>query len=216
MINFSHWKRAGLHLLSGFATTEEIAALVEGCRVIVEQAPLVTPVMPSGDKFRCSVSGAGRAAFFSTPEKGYHYTATHPTTREPWPELPPAILAIAERALAFENVLPPASGFDSMLLNRYRADVERRESLGLHVDSTEQDHDAPIVLVSIGADCEFIVGGAQRSDDTNTIVLSNGDVLIMSGAARHWFHGVKRVMASMTSPIRHGVRLSCSLRSVYL
>jgi 2-keto-3-deoxy-6-phosphogluconate aldolase len=29
MINFTHWKRAGLHLLPGFATSEEIEALVE-------------------------------------------------------------------------------------------------------------------------------------------------------------------------------------------
>lgn len=120
---------------------------------------------------------------------GYCYKEIDPETGRPWPHMPSSW---GDLALCFARL----SGFpgftpDVCLINRY----ETESKMGLHVDKDEAPEVAylPIVSVSLGADAEFVLGGLRRDDPTKTLVLSDGDVLVMGGPARLRYHGIKRV-----------------------
>jgi len=201
----------GCHILRAFVGAEKQLEILRAVEAVIAEAPLVTPVMPDGKPFRCEVTGAGAGAFYSTRGRGYHYATVHPETGCAWPAVPLEVLRVGARALARLDL--PATAFDSLLVNRYAADLE--QSLGLHRDEMEEDLDSPIVLISLGADCEFWLGGLDRRDPREIVVLSSGDVLVLSGPSRMLFHGVKAVLPVMFSPLEHGVRLSLSLRRVF-
>jgi DNA oxidative demethylase len=63
--------------------------------------------------------------------------------------------------------------------------------LGLHQDRDEHDLRAPIVSVSIGASCKFVLGGMQRSSPVQSIALHDGDVMVWGGHSRLIYHGVR-------------------------
>ncbi len=57
-------------------------------RQALEQAPLVTPVMPKTAKpFSVRMSNVGPLGWVSD-KSGYRYQATHPATGLPWPAIP--------------------------------------------------------------------------------------------------------------------------------
>ena len=100
-----------------------------------------------------------------------------------------------------------------MLLNEYDAHTEGR--LGLHVDTQEVDSSKPLVSISLGADCEFLIGGVERGSKADKVVLTSGDAVVMAGASRMWFHGVSRTWHSMVSPLPAGIRWAFLLRSAF-
>jgi alkylated DNA repair protein (DNA oxidative demethylase) len=69
--------------------------------------------------------------------------------------------------------------------------------MGLHQDKNERDYSQPIVSVSIGASCNFQLGGLRRSDPVKSLVLHDGDVVVWGGGARLVFHGVRPVNAGL-------------------
>ena len=77
--------------------------------------------------------------------------------------------------------------------------------MGLHQDRNENDFSQPIVSVSIGASCKFILGGLRRSDPTRSFTLNDGDVMVWGGAARLIFHGVRPLPVG--SAVRHNITL---------
>ena len=100
-----------------------------------------------------------------------------------------------------------------MLLNAYQAALGGR--LGLHQDTQELDPDKPLVSLSLGADCEFLIGGLEREHKPDKVVISSGDAIVMSGYSRLWFHGVERTWHSLCSPLPSGLRWAFLLRSAY-
>ena len=73
--------------------------------------------------------------------------------------------------------------------------------MGLHQDRDEADFEAPILSLSLGADCRFRLGGPKRADKTIAFTLSGGDALVLSGPARRCFHGVDRILPSILTPL---------------
>jgi alkylated DNA repair protein (DNA oxidative demethylase) len=91
--------------------------------------------------------------------------------------------------------------------------------MGLHQDRDETDFDAPILSLSLGADCRFRVGGLKRAGPTIPLVLSSGDALVLGGPARLYFHGVDKILPSLTAPLPPplmglGARVNLTLRRV--
>ena len=158
--------------------------LLEASRQIVREAPLFIKTMPTGAAFRYSCTSAGEYGWVSD-RKGYRYEREHPVTGRPFAPIPPLIDAIARRAalLAGLSIEP-----QSVLLNWYGTEGK----LGLHQDNTERC-DAPVISISLGDDCAFVIGGAERSAPTHSIRLRSGDVLVMGAAHRLIFHGVRRI-----------------------
>ncbi|KAJ2581544.1 hypothetical protein GGH95_002020 [Coemansia sp. RSA 1836] len=76
---------------------------------------------------------------------------------------------------------------------------DERAAMAGHVDKTEEKMDAPLISLSIGLSCVFLIGGATRDAEPTPIVLRSGDVLAMCGKSRMVYHGVPLVLAG-TAP----------------
>lgn len=190
-------------------TIDEQHQILRECQAVIENAPLFRAIMPTGADFRYLCTSAGDYGWLSD-RKGYRYVSKHPITRVPFPPIPRLIQQIAfEAAQTCGLPLRP----ESALINWYDEDSQ----LGLHQDRTEST-DAPVVSISIGDDCVFIIGGPQRSDPKRKIILKSGDVLVMGAEHRFVFHGVERIVPG-TAPIELGFeqagRFNITVRQVY-
>jgi DNA alkylation damage repair protein AlkB len=78
------------------------------------------------------------------------------------------------------------------IINFYKPD----DSLTCHVDRSEPNMARPLVSLSLGLSAVFLLGGRNREDIVQSIKVQSGDVIIMAGPSRSYFHGVPRVFAS--------------------
>jgi hypothetical protein len=62
--------------------------------------------------------------------------------------------------------------------------------MGGHLDDAEHAMDKPIISISLGCSCIFLIGGRNKSVPPKSIILRSGDALIMSGESRYCYHGV--------------------------
>jgi len=67
------------------------------------------------------------------------------------------------------------------------------DMLGGHVDDMEADWTKPIVSISLGCKCIFLLGGKTRDEVPTAMFLRSGDIVLMAGEARERFHGVPRI-----------------------
>ena len=80
--------------------------------------------------------------------------------------------------------------------------------LGLHQDKHECDLTQPIVSISFGLECVFLLGGLERIDKTKRILLEHGDVIVWGGPSRMRFHGVQPLKPgshTLTGPYRYNL-----------
>ncbi|KAJ2489507.1 hypothetical protein IWW37_003916 [Coemansia sp. RSA 2050] len=75
---------------------------------------------------------------------------------------------------------------------------DERATMAGHVDKTEEKMDAPLISLSIGLSCVYLIGGTTRDIEPTPIVLHSGDVLAMCGESRMAYHGVPLVLADTT------------------
>ncbi|KAL6105037.1 alkbh1 [Pungitius sinensis] len=120
---------------------------------------------------------------------GYHYnwdtktySASHYT---PFP--------VDLHTLAFQ--ITSACGFpgfnaEAGILNYYRSD----SSLGIHVDESELDHSPPLLSFSFGNSAIFLLGSTRRQDPPTAMYMHCGDVMVMSGQSRLFYHAVPRIV----------------------
>ncbi|KAJ2522606.1 hypothetical protein GGI11_001692 [Coemansia sp. RSA 2049] len=85
------------------------------------------------------------------------------------------------------------SGYESQagIINYY----EERSTMAAHVDKTEDNMDAPLVSLSVGLSCVYLIGGSTRDVEPTALLLRSGDILAMCGESRLAFHGVPRIIA---------------------
>jgi alkylated DNA repair protein (DNA oxidative demethylase) len=178
--------------------------LLEEVFARVKKAPLYRPTMPkSGAPFSVDETNFGPLGWVSDRE-GYRYAKTHPVTGEPWPDIPPVLLALWDEVAGYPK--PP----ECCLVNLYRAGAK----MGLHQDRDEQARDAPVLSVSLGDDALFRIGGDTRKGPTSSVKLSSGDVLTFGGAARMAYHGIDKVIAGSSTLVPGGGRINLTLRRV--
>eukprot|EP00397_Hematodinium_sp_SG-2012_P037952 GEMP01041220.1.p1 GENE.GEMP01041220.1~~GEMP01041220.1.p1 ORF type:complete len:366 (+),score=85.41 GEMP01041220.1:120-1217(+) len=82
---------------------------------------------------------------------------------------------------------------DAALVNFYHPCQRPSDRLGGHKDDVENHMDQPLVALSLGPPCCFLLGGATRDDEPVPLLIRGGDVLVMSGPSRHAVHGVPKV-----------------------
>jgi alkylated DNA repair protein (DNA oxidative demethylase) len=200
----------GANLHRGYFDAVAQEALAREIAAVVARAPLYTSTMPkTGAPMSVRMTNCGEFGWYSDKDRGYRYEPRHPVTGEPWPPMPRALLdAWAELA---DYPLPP----QACLVNVYDEDAR----MGLHRDFDEKDFSAPILSVSLGADCRYRLGGVKRNDATQAMVLSSGDVLVLGGEARLRYHGVDKIMPTLAHPVptgflAGGVRINLTLRRV--
>ena len=172
-------------------------------------APLYRPIMPgTGKAFSVEESSFGKLGWVAD-KTGYRYQPAHPVTGKPWPEIPPALLA-----LWHEINDGPAP--ESCLVNFYGAGAK----MGLHQDRDEKDISAAVIGVSLGDTALFRIGGKfvdgkwGRGGKTMSVSLASGDVIVFGGPARLAYHGIDRVKPGTSRLLPGGGRISLTLRRV--
>lgn len=197
----------GFRLLPGYFGAREQADLVRAVLAAIEAAPLYQPVMPrTGQPLSVKMTNMGPLGWIAD-RKGYRYEPAHPVTGQDWPPLPDALAALWRDVSDWPD-LPEAC-----LVNIYGPNAR----MGLHIDADEDILDAPVVSVSLGDRARFRLGGPQRSSPSSSVVLSSGDVVVLGGASRRFFHGVDRIYPGTSTllpdPFRPG-RINLTLRRV--
>ena len=89
------------------------------------------------------------------------------------------------------------TGFDPL---KYKSDAGiinlygLKDTLMAHQDKSENDSESPLVSISIGHSCVFLIGTEDRNDQPIPIILNSGDSLVMFGVGRRRFHSVPRIL----------------------
>ncbi|KAJ1648124.1 hypothetical protein LPJ64_000577 [Coemansia asiatica] len=112
-------------------------------------------------------------------------------------------LAITHPSTAANNLPYDANAFDGRLFCSQAGIVNyygSRTTMAGHVDKTEETMDAPLISLSIGLSCIYLVGGPTRDTSPAAMYLRSGDILAMCGESRLAFHGVPRVFSD-TCPL---------------
>ncbi|KAJ1820150.1 hypothetical protein LPJ56_000234 [Coemansia sp. RSA 2599] len=96
-----------------------------------------------------------------------------------------------------------ANAFDGRLFSSQAGIVNyysERTTMAGHVDKTEENMDAPLISLSVGLSCVYLVGGPTRDTSPAAMYLHSGDILAMCGESRLAFHGVPRVLSDTCPP----------------
>ncbi len=203
-------KQSGFFLHQAKVPLADQLRLAIGVRCILANAPAYTPLMPrSGTPMSVRMSNCGPLGWFTDKDRGYRYIDRHPETGQAWPAIPAAVLAVWEELSGYPA--PP----EACLINLYGPGAK----LGLHIDQDEEASDAPVVSISLGDTAVFRVGGATRKNPTRTMKLHSGDVVVLGGESRHWYHGVDRVLTGSNRLLTEagfpeGGRINLTLRRV--
>jgi alkylated DNA repair protein (DNA oxidative demethylase) len=193
----------GAVLLRGFVRAS-LPALLQAIEHVAQKAPFRRMVTPGGYVMSVAMTNCGRAGWV-TDRRGYRYSATDPQTGQPWPTLPPLVLALAAgaaQAAGFADFEP-----DACLVNRY----ELGARLSLHQDKDERDFSQPIVSVSFGLPALFLFGGEERRRKPMRLRLESGDVVGWGGPSRHRYHGVDPLPEG-SDPLTGSYRYNLTLR----
>lgn len=195
----------GAAILGGFAC-DQAEALLEQITHLSSLAPFRHMQTPGGRRMSVAMLNAGALGWVSDAA-GYRYTTTDPQTGRTWPTIPPVFMELASRAaqvLGFNRFVP-----DACLINRYTPGTR----LSLHQDRDEQDHQAPIVSVSLGLPATFLWGGLQRQNRTTRYRLAHGDVAVWGGPSRLMFHGISELKDGV-HPLTGALRYNLTFRKV--
>lgn len=197
----------GFVLLPGYFDRAAQESLLAGALGGIGAAPLYRPSMPrNGQPLSVQMSNFGPLGWVAD-QAGYRYEPEHPVTGAPWPSMPPALLELWAAVSGWHQ--PP----QACLINVYGPDSR----LGLHVDADEDARDAPFVSVSLGDRARFRLGGPLRNSPSRSLVLSSGDVVVLGGPSRRFFHGVDRIYPGTSTLLPapfHPGRINLTLRRV--
>ncbi len=180
----------GLTLLKGLVSGPEFVPLIQH---IIKLAPLRHMMTPMGHASKVAMSNCGSLGWVSD-QQGYRYSPCDPTTGLPWPNLPQPFSKLAQ--LAAKMVGIEHFNADACLINDYEIGV----GMGKHQDIDEADFHWPIVSVSLGLSAVFQVSGAKRTGKNINILLEDGDVLVIHGPARRFYHGIRALKADPIQP----------------
>eukprot|EP00300_Choanocystis_sp_HF-7_P001797 c11437_g1_i1.p1 GENE.c11437_g1_i1~~c11437_g1_i1.p1 ORF type:complete len:225 (-),score=37.94 c11437_g1_i1:104-778(-) len=147
---------------------------------------------PGVPKFpeECSASASATRTFsklrWATLGLQYNWT-TRQYMQDASPPIPAMVEQLANKISSLVGVyVKPEAG----LINYYRP----YDTLCGHVDDAEQALDMPIISASLGCSCIFLIGRETREVAPIPLVLESGDVIVMSGPCRMFYHGVPRII----------------------
>jgi alkylated DNA repair protein (DNA oxidative demethylase) len=147
----------------------------------------------------------------------YRYTRTAIDQEGAPPVAPfPAWLADLGRA-ALRDAYGDGTAYnpDAALINFY----DEHAKMGMHQDKDENS-DAPVVSLSLGATCTFRFGNTEnRGAPFTDVELRSGDLFVFGGPARFAYHGVVKQIEPATPDPAIGLaggRLNLTLRETGL
>lgn len=109
------------------------------------------------------------------------------------PEFPPRLASIIKDIVdAVPSSVPITIEPEASIVNYFPAGT----TMGGHVDDAELTYDHPVVSLSLGKSCVFLIGGLTKESEAPLgMVLRSGYVLMMHGKSRLRMHGVAKVFA---------------------
>uniref|UniRef100_A0A8C5WLF1 Nucleic acid dioxygenase ALKBH1 n=1 Tax=Leptobrachium leishanense TaxID=445787 RepID=A0A8C5WLF1_9ANUR len=120
---------------------------------------------------------------------GYHYNwdtkKYTPERRSIFPKDLAELSRCVSQACGFSSFQPEAG-----ILNYYHMD----SSLGIHVDESEPDQCSPLLSFSFGQSCIYLLGGLSRELAPTPMMMHSGDIMIMAGPSRLFYHAVPRIL----------------------
>ena len=127
---------------------------------------------------------------------GYHHdwdTKEYQTDQPNW-QFPEDLSQLCQVLLGQIPNIPGSGTFqaEAAIVNFYPMDA----TLSGHKDFSEPNKSAPLVSISLGQSAIFLIGGPDKSQKPEAIILRSGDVLIMSHRARQSFHAVPKILPS--------------------
>ncbi|CDW56670.1 Alkylated DNA repair protein alkB-like protein 1 [Trichuris trichiura] len=119
---------------------------------------------------------------------GYHHDWDTKVYSDSWSPMPSEMI---ELGLAIGSTLGyPAYRPEASIVNYYMLN----STFCPHVDNSERNLDHPLISISLGQACIFLIGGATKEIEPTALVLRSGDVLVMSGLSRLAYHAVPRIV----------------------
>ncbi len=123
---------------------------------------------------------------YNWSKKEYHFDRVPPFPERLW-QVSQDIVDATKSITGYDPSLwKPEAG----IVNFYQPG----DSLTAHQDKSEVNSVAPLLSISIGLDCIFLMGTEDRAEKPIALRLESGDLVIMSGPSRRSFHGVPRVI----------------------
>ncbi|KAG2200612.1 hypothetical protein INT47_007356 [Mucor saturninus] len=131
------------------------------------------------------------------PTKTYHLNRRYPFPKDV-SDLTKAVVTAVEN-IGYD------SGDDRAWLNQYKGSdfnaeagvinyYQYRDTLMGHVDRSELNMEAPLVSLSLGQSCIYLIGGETRETVPLALYLRSGDIIVMTGPCRKAFHGVPLIL----------------------
>lgn len=128
---------------------------------------------------------------------GHHYD----WTRRQYP--PGAVTPFPADAAALTAAVAAELGLalrpEAAIVNFYRPS----STMGGHRDDLEGTFEHPVVSVSFGLPCLFLLGGRDRSQEPVPLFVRSGDILVLSGESRLAVHGARPVPAACSQVPSH-------------
>jgi alkylated DNA repair protein (DNA oxidative demethylase) len=186
----------GAVLMRGLALDQDLEFFAAVEKIIAAR-PLHNTTTAGGLPMSVMVTGCGTTDAF---KRRWGVGDSHGSTL--WPAMPKVLLDFSLRCAVragFPHFRP-----DACHINRYQAGTR----LGMHQDRHEIDLTQPIVSVSFGLECIFLLGGFERTDKPKRMLLEHGDVIVWGGPSRMRFHGVLPVKPGVhpvTGPYRYNL-----------
>ena len=84
----------------------------------------------------------------------------------------------------------------------------------MHKGNTEENLSAPIISILLGDSGIFVSGGLLRTDETKPYIVQSGDVIVMGGESRNFFHVFKGTVPNTSNSLKNGGRLKLTIRQV--
>ncbi|KAE8977839.1 hypothetical protein PR003_g25732 [Phytophthora rubi] len=119
---------------------------------------------------------------------GYHYDWTaRKYYRHSFSAVPELLQQLGSRCASACGMTLSA---EAVIVNFYKS----KSSMGGHLDDVEYTMDHPVVSLSLGSRCVFLMGGHSKDEPPLEILLRSGDIAIMGRESRTCYHGVARVL----------------------
>ena len=190
-----------IHIVRGYAESQR-GAVMEEIESIVKKAPPYNARVGNFGRIKCKMTNCGKYGWLSTEG----YTKINPVTGRRWPQVTPVI---GELMVKVGQQFYPGFRLETVLINFYENSMNNPEKpiLGFHQDTSERNKTAPIISLTFGQGT-FLVGGKvdaagkltpkeiKKLDKTLTtsIILGDGDLLVMHGEERLCFHAAGEVI----------------------
>lgn len=76
-----------------------------------------------------------------------------------------------------------------------------QSNMGAHVDEAEDAMDQPVISLSLGSACIFLLGGRTKEEEPYAFLLESGDIVVMGGESRYSYHGVPRIIPEIDEKV---------------